>query len=62
VGLPSDGMAAADLIPDARLLCRCSRPGALQSGIDLFLDQLTQSVEDNRGEICFNIDGLGRLA
>jgi hypothetical protein len=53
VGLPSDGMAAADLIPDARLLCRCGRPGALQSGVDLFPDQLAESVEDNLGEICF---------
>jgi hypothetical protein len=55
-------MTATDLVPTRSLLCRRGRPGALQSGIDLFPDQLAESVEDNLGEICFNIDGLGRLA
>jgi hypothetical protein len=62
VGLPGDVMAAAALILARGLLCRRGRPGALQSGIGLFPHQLAESVEDNLGEICFNIDGLGRLA
>ena len=55
--LPCDVMAAADLIP--RRVAFLS-PRLTRRAFDL--DQLTESGEDNLGEICFNIDGLGRLA
>jgi hypothetical protein len=51
-------MAAGHLIPDVYSSLSARLAGALQSGVDLFPEQLAQSVEDDLAESRFNSEGL----